>query len=171
MGRPRSQNDYVIYDNYIEIVCKHCNFLIDKDDLEKVKLFNWHSKFSKCKNSYYAYSHYKGDVKLLLHRYLLNITDSKVKVDHINGNTLDNRKENLRVVTNLQNVVNSKKRKNCVSKYKGVTLRPSGRWGSYIHVNKKPICLGTYDLEEDAAKAYDKKAVELWGEYAKLNFK
>lgn len=168
MGRPRGTNYYFDRINYYTIVCKHCNFLIDKEDYEKAKKFRWFSKIYKLTGKYYAYSHLKGNKKILLHRYLLDIDDERL-VDHINGNTLDNRRSNLRIASRLQNNVNSKKRKNCKSKYKGLMLRPSGRWGVYIKFQGINYCLGTFDNEIEAAKVYNKKALEFYGEYARLN--
>ena len=90
-------------------------------------------------------------------------------VDHINGNPLDNTRENLRLCSKAQNNYNAKKRKNSKSQYKGVTIRPSGRFGAYICKDGKNYCLGTFDKEIDAALAYNKKAVDLFGKFAKLN--
>lgn len=106
--------------------------------------------------------------KIYLHREIIKVTGN-FHVDHINGNTLDNRRDNLRIVTKLQNNINVKKQKNCTSKYKGLTLRPSGRWGVYITINKKTICGGTFDIEIDAAKKYNQLALTHFGEYARIN--
>ena len=100
-------------------------------------------------------------------------------VDHINGNGLDNRRENLRIATNSQNHGNRpKQRGNYWSVYKGV-YRDSKRlhlgWYACIGSGKTPNgvnreYLGRYESEVDAAKAYDKRAKELFGEFAYLNF-
>lgn len=173
MGRPRSYNLIEMNDDEaftkFFIVCKNVKFLIDEEDAEKCSGYKWHDKFSKPTNAYYAYAHNTGSKKLSLHRFLLNVVDKNVIVDHINGNTLDNRKENLRITNKLGNNRNVKKRKNCKSKYKGVTLRPSGRWGVYIKTEDKNICLGTFDLEVDAAKAYNIAAVKYFNEFARIN--
>ena len=77
-------------------------------------------------------------------------------VDHIDRNPYNNSLSNLRGVTRAQNAYNSKKGKNASSIYKGVSLRnENGKWRSYITVQNKMISLGTYSLEEDAARAYD----------------
>jgi hypothetical protein len=92
-------------------------------------------------------------------------------VDHINGNTLDNQLENLRQVSNIQNCANKKINATNTSGYKGVCWHKRDQiyqvrikqYGKYIHImsTKDPII---------GAKAYDKKAIELFGEFANLNF-
>ena len=90
-------------------------------------------------------------------------------VDHINGNGLDNRRENLRLVTHQQNSFNQKHHGGS-SKFKGVSIdRISGSWRAYITVDGKRKHLGRHGTEIDAAKAYDMAAKEFFGEYAKLN--
>lgn len=109
------------------------------------------------------------DSIILMHRAIMG--DKKgVHYDHINGDTMDNRKENLRVATLSQNMMNRKSNKGSSSQYKGVSwYKNGGKWRAYIKLNKKLIALGYYSKEEDAALAYNKKAIELFGEYAKLN--
>lgn len=97
-------------------------------------------------------------------------------VDHINGNSFDNRIENLRVCTPSGNNRNSKSRlfKNgvaCSSKFKGVTkCNQTGKWRAAINVNGRTLHLGRHETEEAAAKAYDKAAVVQFAEFARLNF-
>lgn len=168
--RKRTVNKYteLKHDNISKIHCKHCDFIIDSKMLQHVLKYKWFSKIAKSTGKYYAYAHFSGNKKIMLHRFLLNITGVEL-VDHIDGDTTNNKLNNLRVVSRLQNNVNSVKRKNCKSKYRGVTLRPSGRWGVYIKYNNENMCLGTYDTEEEAASVYNKKAVALYKEYVKLN--
>lgn len=106
----------------------------------------------------------------LVHRMILGLTDSKIKVDHINGNKLDNRKSNLRIATTQQNGMNRTKIKKFTSKYKGVGWnKRNKKWRAIIYLNNKCIYIGAYKTELEAAKAYNKKAKELYGEFAKLN--
>jgi len=92
-------------------------------------------------------------------------------VDHKNGNGLDNQKNNLRNCTNQQNHMNRRPKKNCTSKFKGVCrFKKDLKWTAVIKFNRKQIYIGIFGNEEDAAKAYDKKAKELFGEFAYLNF-
>jgi hypothetical protein len=168
MGRPRSVSEYTFLDDCILIHTKHCNFKISKESYDIVKDYRWFSKLCKPTGKYYAYAHFTGNKKILLHRHILGV-DGPELVDHHNRDTTDNTLSNLRVASRLQNNVNSKKRKNCRSIYKGVTLRPSGRWGVYIAKSGVNMCLGTFDSEIDAALAYNEKALQLFGEFANLN--
>ncbi len=101
------------------------------------------------------------------------MNDPKSKfIDHINHNGLDNRKANLRAVSMTQNNWNRRKQRGeFTSRYKGVHFdKESGKWGSSIKCKGKQIIIDWFDDEVSAAKAYDKKAKELFGEYAYLNF-
>ncbi|KKL13293.1 hypothetical protein LCGC14_2527230, partial [marine sediment metagenome] len=89
----------------------------------------------------------------------------------INGNKLDNRVENLRVVTNGMNVHNRPKKKGCASKYIGVKKSPKGRfpWDVEIRCQGKMQYLGNFYTEEQAAEVYNKKVIELYGSNCRLN--
>lgn len=107
----------------------------------------------------------------LMHRFILNAAKGE-KVDHRNINGLDNREENLRMCTTSQNMANSRKHINSASKYKGVCPNKlQGGWYSTICCDGKRKRLGSFETQEEAARAYDKKAKELFGEFANLNFK
>ena len=95
----------------------------------------------------------------------------KDQLDHINGVRDDNKIENLRECSPLENSKNRLADKNSTSKYKGVSWRKSkNRWITYICSGGENIYLGSFANEIEAAKAYDKKAKELHGEYGRLNF-
>ncbi len=90
--------------------------------------------------------------------------------DHINGDGLDNRRSNLRIASPSQNVMNQKKRTKTSSKFKGCYLEKStNKWVARITVNYKNIIIGRFKDELKASFAYDEKAKELFGEFAKLN--
>lgn len=119
----------------------------------------------------------KSIKELSLPKILLGISDNSVIVDHIDGNTMNNKKANLRMCTQKENCRNSKKAYNRItsSTYKGVSLRKDKKnlkrpWRAYIRLDGKLIGLGHYDNEIDAAKAYDRAAVHHFGEFAKINF-
>lgn len=108
-----------------------------------------------------------------LHRYLLQPKEG-MQVDHINGNILDNRRINLRVCTNRENSINAKPMKTKIySKFKGVsycsTEKRRKRWVAACEVNGKRITIGRFYTEEEARLAYNKKAKELFGVFARLN--
>lgn len=168
MGRPRGSNIWFLKGETYCSKLKHGTVVISKESLPLVQNYKWFTKLASSNKKYYVYSHFIGNKKIMIHRHILNVTDKSL-VDHINGDTLDNRISNIRIVNRLQNNVNSKKRKNSKTLYKGVTQRPSGRFGCYISLNNKNFCLGTFDTQEEAALAYNKKAKELFGKYAKLN--
>lgn len=92
------------------------------------------------------------------------------KVDHRDRNTLNDRIENLRAANCRQNQCNRTSRKNSSSQYLGVSLYKSfGKWGAQIRVNNKPIYLGSFPSEDQAAKAYNEAAKLYHGEFANLN--
>lgn len=105
----------------------------------------------------------------LMHRVITNCPDGLV-VDHINGDMLDNRRENLRVCTSQENRFNSKTHMTKKgSKFKGVH-KNRDKWRAVIMHNRKYIHIGNFLTPEEAARAYDAKALELFGEFAHLNF-
>lgn len=105
-----------------------------------------------------------------IHRFILEIP-SEFQCDHINGDGLDNRRCNLRIVTNTQNKMNQHKIQAHSSSFKGVCWDKSrNKWTVSIKFNDKQIHLGRYINEIDAAKTYDEAAKRLFGEYARPNF-
>lgn len=107
-----------------------------------------------------------------LHRLVFN-PDLGFQVDHIDGNKLNNKLNNLRMCTNQENNRNTKSRKGSTSQYKGVSWDSSNKkWLSQICIgNNKHIRIGRFLCEIDAAKAYDNEARKHFGEFCYLNFK
>ena len=104
-----------------------------------------------------------------MHRLLMN-EPAGFDIDHIDHNKLNNQKNNLRIVTRSQNMMNRLKGKNCSSIYKGVCWKGEiNKWSVQIMIDNKYIHIGVFKIEEEAALAYNKKAKELFGEYAYLN--
>lgn len=135
------------------VVCK-----VDNDLFDDLKKYNW---------SFVGSGNYCENKKLgRLHRYILKCPKDKV-VDHINGDVLDNRRINLRICTRIENSYNSKPRIGS-SVYKGV-YKKRNKWQSEIYKDYKRYDLGTHLTEKEAGLAYNKKAKELFGEFAKLN--
>lgn len=105
-----------------------------------------------------------------MHQVIIPTVPEGMCIDHINGNRLDNRRINLRIVTLAQNTHNSKSRTSSTSQYKGVSYDKSrGKWIASIQLQGSTKHLGRFDIEEDAANAYDNAAIEAYGKYAKLN--
>lgn len=106
-----------------------------------------------------------------MHRLILN-TPVGMDSDHINHDGLDNRRANLRICTKSQNSYNQRKRQRpASSRFKGVCWHKAARkWLARIGHNRKRIYLGSYDSELEAAQAYDRAALEHFGEYALTNF-
>lgn len=91
-------------------------------------------------------------------------------VDHIDRNTLNNRRSNLRLAPGNLNNFNSRLRKNNTSGYKGVTWREKSRkWQAAFHFDRKCIYLGLFGTPEEAARAYDAAVQERIGEFARTN--
>lgn len=94
----------------------------------------------------------------------------EMRVDHIDGDTLNNRIANLRLATHAQNLGNSKRRKDNTSGFKGVSADRSGaRWRAQIKRNGRIAHLGTFDTPEEAHAAYVAAATELFGEFARAS--
>lgn len=166
------RNNIIIKENCIEIELVRKNeenrfCIIDKKDYNIVKDYRW--KVSQDSNTFYVQGRKNGKGHPIpIHRVLFNLTDSKTTVDHINGNGLDNRRQNLRVCTQLENNKNAKIRKDNTSGYKGVH-KMKNRYSARIQSNGKRITIGYYDTAEDAAKAYNDYSLKLHGNYGKLN--
>lgn len=107
----------------------------------------------------------------MLHRVLLDVPAGLV-TDHINGDRLDNRRANLRICTQAQNLANGRSHSDSRSKYRGVSWKArEGSWRAQISIGgQRSRFLGQWPTEEDAALAYDQAAREQYGEYARLNF-
>jgi hypothetical protein len=150
---------------------------IDDEDFERVNKYKWRYAKSKKWNSAYAYGYNtfqhadnQNRRTLPLHRFILGLSpDDKRVVDHIDGNGLNNLRANLRIATRSQNMANSKVRSS--STYKGVySLKDRKAFKATITKNRISTHLGYFPTAIEAARAYDQKAKELFGEFAALNF-
>lgn len=145
---------------------------IDADDYDKVKNYNWHATVNR-RTAYACRRVVKKpkSIFMYMHRLIANAPDG-LEVDHINGNGLDNRRSNLRIADNAKNAFNKRnfKKPSSSSKYKGVSWNTLlKKWQSKLQYNKKPISLGLFNNEEDAARAYNTAANKYFGEFALLN--
>jgi len=146
--------------------------IVDDENFEWLSHWKW--TFSERKNNGYAirrkHRRYAKAIYIYMHRLIMNAEQGE-EVDHINRDGLDNRKENLRFCSHGQNGMNQGLQTRIKSsKFKGVT-HPKGRksWCAQLNYKGKHIYLGSYKLETEAALAYNKKAKEVFGKFAKLN--
>lgn len=144
--------------------------LVDDADHRRLNQFKW--CVYRGGGTFYAT---RQSPMILMHREILGLKyhDGKY-ADHIDGNGLNNQRVNLRECTRQQNNHNSQSYLNASSKFKGVYRRKDGRksrkWRAAITCNRIKTDIGTFSNEIQAAKAYDEKAKELFGEFARLNF-
>lgn len=143
--------------------------LIDDDDYERISKYNWWS----CNNGYaIAKRKVDGEFKQFkMHRFIMGEPEGKI-VDHVNRNTLDNRKENLRITDNSGNAWNKRKVHQSPHRYKGLGIEKRGkvpRYKARLAIYNQRISLGAYATDVEAAKAYNVAAEFFHGEYALLN--
>lgn len=146
---------------------------IDAADYERVSQYTWSARRSK--KAVYA----QGAVQIgfakavvAMHRFILaeEGVPPGFDVDHINGDPLDNRRENLRVCTRAQNCANRRHRSNARGRFKGAMFdKRTGKWRAVLTLHGKPHHLGMFPTDEDAARAYDAAARIAFGKFAKTN--
>jgi hypothetical protein len=139
--------------------------IIDIEDAELIATVSQVWEILSDKTNVKAYCTVDTKIKYL-HHVILPVAAGQM-VDHINGDGWDNRKSNLRIVTNQQNCMNQRPRLG--RKYKGVAKLPSGRYRTRITVEGAHLHVGVFDTEIEAAKAYNEMAVLQYGQYARLN--
>jgi len=145
------------------------NAIVDAEDYDRVRRHKW--CLSRTGHQLYAQRRYRGKT-LRMHQFIMNPPKGMV-VDHIDGNGLNNRRSNLRICTQRQNTWNHKytKPEHASSQYVGVYRyknRPE-EWYARVQCNGDITDLGPFDSEIEAVRARDRTAIELFGEYARLN--
>jgi len=141
--------------------------LVDDEDYEKLSKWKW--RITKT-----GYVRRTGRVEgksvpVYIHREIM-LASKGIQVDHINGNKLDNRKENLRLATRFENQRNVGKRSNNKSGYKGVRWVDRVRkWRADIRTDSGRKFIGQFNNKHDAARAYNEAALKYHGKYAFLN--
>jgi len=149
--------------SYLECINPNTNFsfLCSPEDEELARSCMWNLG-----GGGYAYNKRVG----MFHRIVMQTPD-ELETDHINGKRIDNRRENLRVCTASENQMNKKKPKNNTSGFKGVSWeKRRNKFVANIYDRERHIFIGRHATAEEAGRAYDKKAIELFGRFAKLNF-
>lgn len=135
---------------------------VDLEDYERVMNYNWHfaQGYANCRIN---------NRTIGLHVFIMNPNNKEI-IDHKDRDGLNNKKENLRLCNNTQNLHNSAPCKHS-SRYKGVSLNSKkNKWSSSIMHNKKSYWLGIFEDEISAAKKYDENAIKYFGEFAYTNF-
>lgn len=150
--------------------------LVDNEDFEYLSQFKWFVRESGRDKSL-CYASRNVSIKNGAHRKFIHMhrvimdAPANMKVDHINGDGLDNRKFNLRLSSQRQNLFNSRIRSDNTSGYKGVGYFKAQKiWRAYIRQNDKYKHIGYFNSAYEAAIAYDHVAREIFGEFAKTNF-
>jgi len=148
--------------------------LVDDEDYETINKHHWYTSV-RSRANYAKRDVYHGGRRLteFMHRVIMDCPEG-MYIDHINHNGLDNRKENLRICTNQENCRNRiKHAPTTLGMIKGVSISKcikSKPFRAHIKHNYKNIDIGFFANLDDAARAYDKKALELFGQYAQLNY-
>lgn len=140
---------------------------VDDEDYDHLNQWKWYYHKGRAVRGQWHKCPVCVREKIYMARYLMKCPPH-LFVDHIDGNPLNNTKRNLRICTKAQNCQNRKKRNSSPYKYKGAYFY-DGKWVSSIGYKNKSIFIGRFNNDIDAAIAYNKKAIELFGEFAKLN--
>ena len=144
-------------DYYIGITRKGEEFIFDKDDYELVSKYTWYTE----KKGYFIAWVVERKKHVFLHRLVLGDIPDGYVVDHINRDRADNRKCNLRICTNSENILNAGLSKANKSGYKGVSWdKRSGKWVVNITINRKHIYIGSFKDIDDVVRARDKYALD-----------
>tara|TARA_R110000824_G_scaffold384421_1_gene578404 strand:- start:720 stop:1397 length:678 start_codon:yes stop_codon:yes gene_type:complete len=152
---------------------KHGRFevLYDAEDEALIKEHRWYiwKPAAGHGSNYYALSDGRGKTTRM-HRLVMS-AEKGVQIDHRDQNGLNNKKDNLRPCSNLQNQYNRKPDKRNTSGYKGVSwVKRDKKWQAQIVKDGKNTNLGLYETKEEAARVYDAEAKIQHGEFAYLNF-
>jgi len=150
---------------------------VDDADFDWLSQFKWYALPSRTTVYAARNSSKEGDKKhtIYMHREVWErhhgLIPDGMEIDHTSGNQLDNREKNLRLCTSSQNHRNRRNLTNHSSEYKGVFWdKVNGRWRATIQGGESTLSIGRFDSEIEAARAYDTKARELFGEFAATNF-
>ena len=141
--------------------------LVDNEDYDLLVQYSWSANYDNRAN-YWTAKAYVDKKVITMHRLVLNLKEFSIKVLHKNGNRLDNRKENLYIVTQQESCVTTKVFKKSKTGFKGVTKKGS-KFKATLVVSGEEKHLGLFDTPEKAAKAYNIAAKKYFGELAYQN--
>ena len=146
--------------------------LVSDEDFGRFSQFKWHAVWVKTTNSFYAEAWFYSPTKHRewMHRIVMGCAKRDGKqVDHVNGDTLDNRRENLRFVTHSQNQMNRKLQSASSSGMRGVSFcRQTGLWKARFVIQQKEIWLGRFSTKDQAQAAVIAARSDRYGEYARM---
>lgn len=161
------------------------NTLVDEQDWLELNRHSWNATWDPCGQRFYAQrtingpwirgiGRQVGNRTVRINREIKAVSDGELpkhaKVDHKNMDSLDNRRENLRVATQIENKRNGSLQRNSSSGFKGVHWhKRDKKWMASIRINRKLKHLGQFCSPEEAAKAYNVAAIDAFGEFARLN--
>jgi hypothetical protein len=174
IGNSGRRRAYAMEDNMKEIPLTQGKVaLVDDEDYDRlVAMGKWYAMYTKHK--WYAMKTIQRNgkgYKLLLHRFIMDVVDPKILVDHKNGNGLDNTRQNLRICSSAQNQINRIVSRNNKVGYKGVYYDKYKKlWVAEIQIYGKRKFLGYHHTPELAAIAYDDYAKSVGKEFAHPNF-
>lgn len=142
-------------------------FVVDDDVAEAIRHLAWkldrHGYVFRCTTI-----NGRRGRSVFLHRFVANVADSQVLVDHIDNDRLNCTRANLRPTNRNGNAKNRIKQSGTSSQFKGVT-KVGTRWQAQIAANRRHFFLGVFEDEHEAAHEYNKAAIRLHGEFARLN--
>lgn len=143
---------------------------VDDEDYQKLRKHRWYFTSHGYAERDKRISGSPKKLRFFMHKIIMNTPDN-FDTDHINGDRLDNRKENLRICLRSENLMNQRKTSSKTSsRYKGVSWnKKSNKWEVSIKVNYKKHYIGSFLLEYEAAKAYNCAAINLHGKFSKIN--
>lgn len=170
--KPKGENHHTVSGDLVEMTMASGDIVrFDRSDLSLVLPLRWVRTGPTEKPCASSRRRGEGDIKM--HRLIMGITDPQIQVDHINHDTLDNQRCNLRVATKSQNTSHRRIPMHNSSGYLGV-YKKDGHWAAQIEAScghrRIAFYLGTYDSQDEAAKVRDAAAIKLQGEFATLNF-
>jgi hypothetical protein len=148
--------------------------IVDNDEYDWLSRLKWYvvngKRCSYARRTVFD-KYTKKTTYIYMHREIMGVAKGdKSQVDHVNHNSLDNRRVNMRRCSASENLRNQRRHIGSTSKYKGVSFaKGRNKWVANIVITGKQIYLGRFDVEEDAARAYNRAADKFFGEFAHVN--